>query len=109
MNYAYVLTGVLIMALVTYVVRMLPLAVFRKKITNQFIQSFLAYVPYAVLSAMTFPAILSSTSSGWSAAAGLGKWLDAYREAGWAPPPARGAPAAVFWGEPGRARGGPPL
>ena len=42
MNYAYVLTGVLIMALVTYVVRMLPRAVFRKKITNQFIQSFLA-------------------------------------------------------------------
>ena len=37
-NYAYVLTGVLIMALVTYVVRMLPLVVFRRKITNQFIQ-----------------------------------------------------------------------
>ena len=70
-NYAYVLTGVLIMALVTYVVRMLPLVVFRRKITNQFIQSFLAYVPYAVLSAMTFPAILSSTASGWSATAAV--------------------------------------
>ncbi len=71
MNYPYVLTGIFIMALVTYIPRMLPLAVFRKKIENPFIQSFLAYVPYAVLSAMTFPAILSSTASGWSAAAGL--------------------------------------
>ena len=67
-SYAYVLTGVLVMAAVTYVIRALPLAVFRRKITSR---SFLFYVPYAVLSAMTFPAILSSTASGWSAAAGL--------------------------------------
>ena len=59
------------MALVTYLPRMLPLAIFRKKIENRFVKSFLAYVPYAVLAAMTFPAILESTSSIWSALAGL--------------------------------------
>lgn len=70
-SYTYVLTGVLVMAAVTYVIRALPLAVFRRKITSRFFRSFLFYVPYAVLSAMTFPAILSSTASGWSAAVGL--------------------------------------
>lgn len=109
MNYAYVLTGVLIMALVTYVVRMLPLAVFRKKITNQFIQSFLAYVPYAVLSAMTFPAILSSTSSGWSAAAGLAVAIVlAYKDKSLLIV-ALGATAAVFLVEQGMALAGLPL
>ena len=61
MNYTYVLLSILIMALVTYLPRMLPLVLFRKTIENQFIKSFLAYVPYAVL-AMTFPGILFSTS-----------------------------------------------
>ena len=108
-NYAYVLTGVLIMALVTYVVRMLPLVVFRRKITNQFIQSFLAYVPYAVLSAMTFPAILSSTASGWSAAAGLlVAILLAYKDKGLLTV-ALGATAAVFVVEQGMALAGLPL
>ena len=60
-----------VMAGVTYLVRMLPLALFKRKIENVFIQSFLYYVPYAVLGAMTFPAILSSTGSIWSAVAGL--------------------------------------
>ncbi len=109
MNYAYVLTGVLIMALVTYVVRMLPLAVFRKKITNQFIQSFLAYVPYAVLSAMTFPAILSSTSSGWSAAAGLAVAIVLADKDKSRLMVARGATAAVFLVEQGMALAGLPL
>ena len=59
------------MAAVTYLVRMLPLTIFRKRINNRFVRSFLAYVPYAVLAAMTFPAILESTSSLWSALAGL--------------------------------------
>lgn len=59
-----------IMAGVTYLIRMLPLALFRKKIENNFIQSFLFYVPYAVLGAMTFPAIFYSTSSLYSAIAG---------------------------------------
>ncbi len=58
MNYTYVLLSILIMALVTYLPRMLPLVLFRKTIENQFIKSFLAYVPYAVLGAMTFPSIL---------------------------------------------------
>lgn len=51
----------LIMALVTYLVRMIPLVSFRKKITNRFVRSFLYYVPYAVLSVMTAPAIIFST------------------------------------------------
>lgn len=60
-----------VMAGVTYLVRMLPLVVFRKKIKNKFIKSFLYYIPYAVLAAMTFPAVFSSTGSIWSAVAGL--------------------------------------
>ncbi|MGI5959643.1 MAG: AzlD domain-containing protein [Massiliimalia sp.] len=66
-----VLICILIMALVTYLPRMLPLAIFKRKIENPFIRSFLAYVPYAVLSAMTLPDILYSTSSMLSAVCGL--------------------------------------
>ena len=47
----------LVMAGVTYLIRMLPLVLCRKKIENRFIRSFLYYIPYAVLSAMTIPAI----------------------------------------------------
>ena len=61
----------LIMTLTTYAVRALPFTVFTRKITNRFFKSFLTYVPYAVLSAMTIPAILYATNSIWSAAAGL--------------------------------------
>ena len=61
----------LIMFAVTYLVRVLPLVVFRKKITNRFVRSFLAYIPYAVLAAMTFPAILFATDSVISAAVGF--------------------------------------
>ncbi len=60
-----------VMAAVTYLIRMLPFVVFRKPIQNRFIRSFLYYVPYAVLGAMTFPAILYSTSNIASAAIGL--------------------------------------
>ena len=60
-----------VMALGTYLIRMLPLVIFRKKIENRFIRSFLYYIPYAVLAAMTFPAVFSSTGSVWSAVAGL--------------------------------------
>ena len=60
-----------VMAAVTYLIRMLPFVVFRKPIKNRFVKSFLYYVPYAVLGAMTFPAILYSTSSLTSAAVGL--------------------------------------
>ena len=61
----------LIMALVTYLVRMLPLAFFRKKIKSKFIKSFLYYMPYTVLAVMTVPAVFYSTSSVISAAVGV--------------------------------------
>ena len=66
----YILIGIAVMAVVTYLVRMLPMAIFRKKITSVRVQSFLYYVPYAVLAAMTFPAIFSSTGSRISAIIG---------------------------------------
>ena len=59
-----------IMASVTYLVRMLPLVLFKRKITSRFLRSFLYYVPYAVLSAMSFPAIIFSTGSVISASVG---------------------------------------
>ncbi len=58
-----------IMAAVTYLIRMLPLALIKRKITNRFFKSFLYYVPFVTLAVMTFPAILSATESIWSAAA----------------------------------------
>lgn len=60
-----------VMAGVTYLVRMLPMVIFRKKIKSRFIRSFLYYIPYAVLAAMTFPAVFSSTGSVLSAAVGV--------------------------------------
>lgn len=51
-----------VMALVTYLIRMLPLVLVKKKITNKYVLSFLHYIPYAVLSVMTVPAIFYSTS-----------------------------------------------
>ena len=62
---------ILVMAAVTYLIRMLPLALSRKEITSPFIRSFLYYVPYVTLSVMTFPAILNATNSVVSAAAGF--------------------------------------
>ncbi len=59
-----------IMFLVTYIPRVLPLALFNKKIENRFIKSFLFYVPYAVLAAMTFPFILYFVDEMWIAAVG---------------------------------------
>ena len=61
----------LVMFLTTYLVRVLPLTIFTKKIKSPFINDFLAYVPYAVLSAMTIPAIIYSTDSVISAVAAL--------------------------------------
>lgn len=63
--------GVLVMAVVTYIPRVLPLSLMRRRVQNRFLQSFLYYMPYAVLGAMTFPAILGSTATPWSAAAGM--------------------------------------
>ena len=65
--YVYILT----MALVTYLIRVLPLVLFRKKIQNRFVSSFLYYVPYSCLTALTIPAIFYSTESVISAVAGL--------------------------------------
>ncbi len=62
---------ILVMAGVTYLIRVLPLTLIRKPIKNRTIRSFLYYVPYVTLSVMTFPAILTATSSIYSAAAGL--------------------------------------
>ena len=59
------------MALTTYLIRVLPLTIFRKPIGSRFLRSFLYYVPYCCLTAMTFPAILSSTASILSGAAAL--------------------------------------
>ncbi|MDE7397918.1 MAG: AzlD domain-containing protein [Oscillospiraceae bacterium] len=68
---AYLFASVAVMAGVTYLIRMLPLAAFRKKIQNKFVLDFLYYVPYAVLSAMTIPAVFYSSNSLLSAAAGF--------------------------------------
>jgi len=59
------------MALTTYLVRMLPLVLMKKKIESNFINSFLYYLPYAVLTSMTIPGIFYSTSMVLSAAVGL--------------------------------------
>ena len=67
----YILISVAVMALTTYLIRVLPLVLFRKKITNRFLTRFLYFIPYAVLAAMTIPAIFSSTGSLISAAGGL--------------------------------------
>jgi len=67
MIYVYILT----MAAVTYLIRMLPLTLLRRKIRSRFLRAFLFYVPYACLTAMTFPAILSSTDALASAIVGL--------------------------------------
>lgn len=58
-NYIYIL----VMALVSYAIRVLPLTLIRKPIKNRFIQSFLYYVPYVTLAVMTFPAIIEATQS----------------------------------------------
>lgn len=55
----------------TYLIRSIPFALLRKKIENRFVKSFLYYIPYAVLTAMTIPAIFYATDSKISAAAGL--------------------------------------
>lgn len=72
---------IFVMAGVTYLIRMLPLVLAKREITSPFIKSFLYYVPYACLAAMTFPAILFSTSSVLSAGIGFAVALfAAYKE-----------------------------
>lgn len=54
---------ILIMAAVTYALRVIPMTLIRKEITNQFVMSFLYYVPYVTLAVMTFPAIMEATNT----------------------------------------------
>lgn len=65
--YAYIA----VMAITSYIIRVLPLTLIRKKINNKFIQSFLYYVPYVTLAVMTFPAIVHATQSPISGIAAL--------------------------------------
>ena len=62
---------ILVMAVTTYLVRALPLTLFKKPIRSRFVRSFLHYVPVACLTAMTFPAILYGTEHMASGAAAL--------------------------------------
>lgn len=62
---------IIVMAAVIYLIRLLPLTLIRKKITNKTLRSFLFYVPYVTLAVMTFPAILEATNSIWSGLAAL--------------------------------------
>jgi branched-subunit amino acid transport protein len=78
-----ILAAIVLMAVVTYLPRVVPIAFFRRKLKSKFIRSFLYYVPFAVLGAMTFPSILYSTDQLQSALFGLGVALIlAYLEKG---------------------------
>ncbi len=66
-NYIYIL----IMAAVSFIIRVTPLTLIRQQINNRFIRSFLYYVPYVTLSVMTFPAIVNATQTPVSGAAAL--------------------------------------
>ena len=67
MDLGRLLLAIGVMALVTYLPRVIPITVFRKKINNVYFKSFLNYMPYGVLAAMVFPDVFSSTS-GWISA-----------------------------------------
>lgn len=71
MDFMTFLPYLVVMAGVTYLIRVIPFVLINKKIENKFINSFLYYIPYTVLTAMTFPAILYATGSLVSAIAGL--------------------------------------
>ena len=58
----YLLAGVAVMAIFTYLPRMIPLTFFRKQIHSRFVRSLLYYVPFAVLAALTFPSVFYSTN-----------------------------------------------
>ena len=66
-----IVLAIVVMALVTYLIRVTPLVLIRREIKNRTVRSFLYYVPYVTLSVMTFPAILSATAVVWSALGAL--------------------------------------
>lgn len=63
MNNSYIWLPIAIMAVVTYLIRVLPMTLIRKPVRNRFFRSFLYYVPYVTLAVMTFPAIMHATGS----------------------------------------------
>jgi len=71
MNWSRFLPYLAVTALVTYLIRMLPLTLLRREIKSMFIRSFLNYIPYAVLGAMTFPDVFSSTGDVRTAVCGV--------------------------------------
>lgn len=86
---------IIVMAGVTYLIRMLPFVIFRKKIKSRFVKDFLYYVPYAVLGAMTIPAVFFSTGNIISAVIGLAAALVlAFRGKGLLPVAIAGCAAA---------------
>ena len=71
MKWDLFLLYLLVTAGVTYLIRMLPLTIFRRPIRSRFFRSFLTYIPYAVLGAMTFPDVFYSTGDVRTAACGV--------------------------------------
>ena len=71
MNIKIFFIYLLLMAGTTYLIRVIPFVLVKEKIENRFVKSFLYYIPFAVLTAMTIPAALFATKSIWSALAGL--------------------------------------
>lgn len=67
---SYAVTGVILMAVVTYIIRVLPITVFKKQIESRYIRSFLYYVPYAVIASLTFPGIFYATGNVMTAVLG---------------------------------------
>lgn len=62
--------AILCMAVLTYLIRMLPITLFRSELKSKFMKSFLYYVPYAVLGALTFPGVFSSTGNVYTSIGG---------------------------------------
>lgn len=63
MSNAYIYTSIVVIAAVTYLIRVIPLLLLKKPIKNTFFRSFLFYAPYITLASLTFPAILNATGS----------------------------------------------
>ena len=63
MSTGYMLAGIAVMSGVTWAIRMVPLALIRRKFKSRFLLSFLYYLPYGVLAAMIFPAVFSACGS----------------------------------------------
>ena len=79
----YIIISILIMAAVSYLPRVIPIAIFREKITNKYVRAFLSYMPYAVLTAMIIPEVFTSTGNIISALCGFAvAFILSYKEMG---------------------------